>query len=150
MSESIRNFNFVLHRKAKEQKLLNETQNSTESKDKINSGATSTTGTSAEMDTFEPCNDYESACRRNQALLKKLEMAKARLRSRAAYSPVMTQLTKLKKLYANKLAEQQQPNFAGKSTDHHNNDDHKEYNSSEMNSSSTPTRLKKIYGPTFI
>lgn len=83
---------------------------------------------------IETCNDYESVCHRNQILMKKLEVAKARLRSRVAYSPVMTQLDKLKKLYTEKLVEQ----IANKE------------DQMAADTTSTPTRLKKIYGPTFI
>uniref|UniRef100_A0A336LKF4 CSON013018 protein n=1 Tax=Culicoides sonorensis TaxID=179676 RepID=A0A336LKF4_CULSO len=77
--------------------------------------------------------DYESACKRNHEILKKLEKFKARFRSKATYSPVQAQLDKLKMLYRGKL-EQESSNL----------------NSSKSNSLSIPTSIKKTYGPTFV
>lgn len=72
----------------------------------------------------EECLTLESAHKRNQEILKNLEMFKARFRSRATYSPVQGQLEKLKALYREKLDQE--------------------------GSSSVPTSIKKTYGPTFV
>lgn len=108
------------------------------------------------MSVIQICNDFKSAHQRNQALLKSLEVAKARLRSRVTYSPVMTQLAKLKKVYADKLIEQQQTvtsdtvkviNGNAKIGDGGQGSSQQQHLSADT---TTPTRLKKIYGPTFI
>lgn len=73
----------------------------------------------------DECLTLESARKRNQEILKNLEMFKARFRSRATYSPVQGQLDKLKMLYKEKLEQ-------------------------GSNLSSVPTSIKKTYGPTFV
>lgn len=75
----------------------------------------------------EECLTLESARKRNHEMLKNLDTFKARFRSRATYSPVQSQLDKLKRLYKEKMEQ-------------------------ERNSSPTsvPTSIKKKYGPTFV
>lgn len=75
----------------------------------------------------DECLTLESARKRNHEMLKNLEMFKARFRSRATYSPVQSQLDKLKRLYKEKMAQE-----------------------SSSSSSSIPTSIKKTYGPTFV
>lgn len=80
---------------------------------------------------LEECKDYEAAKKRNREILKTFEITKARLRSRATYSPVQSQLEKLKKLYKMKLEESTSGN-------------------NSVDSVNIPCSIKKTYGPTFV
>ncbi|XP_063697775.1 uncharacterized protein LOC134828720 [Culicoides brevitarsis] len=76
---------------------------------------------------MDECLTLQEARKRNLEILKNLDMFKARFRSRALYSPVQTQLDKLKILYKEKMEQE-----------------------SSSASSSIPTSIKKTYGPTFV
>ena len=131
----------LLRRKSEENKILNglKQPSPSESSARIEG-----------KDSIEVCKNYEAVRQRNESILKQLEISKARLRSRVTYSPIMTQLTKLKKLYTDKLTEQENGLI---STEPKSSEDMRKENDEYLNSSGTiktPTRLKKIYGPTFI